>query len=117
MYLRYKQEEETLLQNLPQQTIHELKRVPYIVDYACGDSMTTIRLLEYYLTTGTLSKQDILHKEFIVYDSNPHAIALAQENIKQFLHRIGCSPTPRVHAVLENWNSISPPHTLLDKFT
>jgi hypothetical protein len=118
LYQKFKKEEQELLSNtLPDIFIQRLNSAPYIVDYWCGDSSTTIQTLANLLTSKRLIVDQLAEKEYILYDSNPHALTAAQQNFTHFFIAQGITPLPRIHAVLESRNDIVEPHHILDQFS
>jgi hypothetical protein len=116
MYQKFKEEEQQLLTELPEQVLSSLKKAKYIVDYGCGNSMTTIQTLRSSLQKGVLSAIDLENKEFIVYDSSGPAVEKARTHMLHFLGSLGIKSLPRVHWILENRNDIQQPEILLSQY-
>lgn len=116
MYREFKEEEFSLLKNLPDDILTSFKKAKYIVDYWCWDSKTTIRVLQWHIDQWNITAEDLRNKEFIVYDGNGAASWEARNNMIDFLTSLNLSSHPRVNSTVENRNEVTPPHTILHQY-
>lgn len=121
LYATYKQSEQALFTKDKLQAIctndvlNNLKKASYIVDLWCGDSKTTIFVLEQLIQSGLITTKNLQNKTIIIFDDSGIALGQAQQNWVLFFkkHNIGFT----LKAQKGNRNNLKPWEKLLDEYS